>query len=261
METTVDIGGTKYLLTSDDDYLARVGSVFEPEMVNLFQTLARGTVLDIGANIGCTALLFSKLADVVHAFEPSPTTYRLLQRNTCDADNVVTHNIGLGEMPGESELTFAANNRSGGFVSDKTKASSGHTVEKIVIDTLNNTISKLALKNIDFIKIDVEGFEANVIKGGREVLAHHRPAVVLEMNHWCLNAFQRTSIPDFLDYLRSVFPFLYAIQDNRFMNLHNTSESYIVMYHHILNMKYNNLVGVFLKDQLELFQRRFIQGT
>jgi len=53
-------------LESDDDYLAKMGYTFEPETVKLFQILAHGTVLDIGANIGCTALLFSQLADQVY---------------------------------------------------------------------------------------------------------------------------------------------------------------------------------------------------
>lgn len=81
MKSTVDIGDTMYCLVSDDDYLQNVGSIFEPEMVALFRTLAHGTVLDIGANIGCTALLLAALADHVHAFEPSPSTYEPLTEN------------------------------------------------------------------------------------------------------------------------------------------------------------------------------------
>lgn len=260
MKATVDIGGTKYILESDDDYLANMGSTFEPETVRLFRTLARGTVLDVGANIGCTALLFSNLADRVHAFEPSPSTYALLCANVAEAMNIVTHNTGLGDMAGESELTFAANNRSGGFVSDKTSASAGHVIEKIVIDTLDNIIHQLSLTGVDFIKIDVEGFEAHVIRGGRATLSKYSPIVALELNHWCLNAFQRTSVPDFFDYLRSVFPILYAIQGNSYLDLHDKSESYIVMYRHILHTEYFTLVGASCDGQLERFHKAYAHG-
>jgi hypothetical protein len=63
----------------------------------------------------------------------------------------------------------------------------------------------------------------------------YRPIVVLELNHWCLNAFQRTSLPDFFDYLRSVFPVLLGSRwQSNYLNLHDDSnDTYIVMYHHI----------------------------
>lgn len=261
MKAKVDIGGTEYTLESDDDYLAKMGSTFEPETVRLFQTLAHGTVLDIGANIGCTSLLFSGLADQVHAFEPSPSTYALLRKNVDVATNVFTHNVAMGDVPGESELTFARNNRSGGFVSDKTSASTGHIIEKISINTLDDTVRQLKLTGVDFIKIDVEGFEAHVIKGAQETLSSYRPVVALELNHWCLNAFQRTSVPEFFDYLRSVFPMLYAIQGNGYMDLHDPSESYIVMYWHILHMKYLTLVGAFHDAGLRQFNSTYVHGV
>jgi len=74
--------------------------------------------------------------------------------------------------------------------------------------------------------------------------------VVLELNHWCLNAFQRTSIPDFLDLLRSMFPILLAVDGSNYMDLHDTSESYIVMYNHILHMRFPNILAAFEEGQL-----------
>jgi hypothetical protein len=107
VEATVEIAGRPYLLRSDDTYLEAVGPVFEPEMVSLFRCFAKGTILDIGANIGCTALAFSSMAEIAHAFEPSPTTFALLSSNTAVASNVILHNYGLGERNGSFELTFA----------------------------------------------------------------------------------------------------------------------------------------------------------
>jgi protein-L-isoaspartate O-methyltransferase len=118
-ELKVDIGGKKYQITSDDDYLDYVSNGFEPEMVRLFRTLVRNsdTVLDIGANIGCTALLFSDLSKKVHAFEPSKTTFSFLEKNIARSrkKNIFLENIGLGVESGESTLTFSPSNRSGGL--------------------------------------------------------------------------------------------------------------------------------------------------
>jgi hypothetical protein len=56
---SVDIGGKSYVITSDDNYLADIENGFEPDMVRLFRSVASGSdvILDVGANIGCTALL------------------------------------------------------------------------------------------------------------------------------------------------------------------------------------------------------------
>lgn len=261
MRSAVDIGGIAHELASDDDYLLHVGRVFEPDMVRLFRTVARGTVLDVGANIGCTALLFSGLADTVHAFEPSPTTHAILAGNVTAAENVTTHNYGLGEKAGTFELTYAANNRSGGFVSNLTQASAGHVVELIEIRRMDDAVRGLHLSAVDFIKLDVEGFEASVLRGAPETLWRFRPVVVLEMNHWCLNVCQRTSVPDFIDYLADVFPILYAVQDGTYLDLHDPSERYVVMYRHVLQSQYATLLGAFDARQVADFHAGYTHGV
>lgn len=253
----VKIGDNKYTLVSDDDYLEQLKRGFEPDMVRLFKSLVRADdyVLDIGANIGCTALLFGSLAAQVFAFEPSPSTYRFLQRNIAGSGllNIKTYNLGLGEQAGETTLTFSPTNRSGGFVSDKIQAMAGYSVEKITIQPLDLFIQSLNLPRVDLIKIDVEGFEGSVLRGARWLLDTYRPIVVLGLNHWCLNAFQRTSIPDFFDFLRSLFPRLLAIDGQSYLDLHDESESYTVMYHHILQMRFRNIVAAFDDRRLNNF--------
>lgn len=252
---------------------------FEPEMVVLFKSLIRSsdTILDIGANIGCTSILFGKLAKHVYSFEPSPCTYSYLEMNVKAAhlDNVTTGNVGLGKESGIFELTFSPNDRSGGFVSNLICASDGHQVERVTILKGDAFIDDHSVPKIDFIKIDVEGFERSVIEGLSATIGRDRPIVVLELNHWCLNAFQRTSIPDFFDFLRSIFPHLYAV-DMRYANnltdkvrrkflpslynikdaknLHDMNASYHVMHRHILHgFSYPILVAAFDEAQLEKF--------
>ena len=277
------INGKPYSISSDDDYLDHVEGEFEPEMVSLFKSLVQptDTVLDIGANIGCTSLLFGDLARKVYSFEPSPTTHRWLIENVQRAklNNVEPLNLGLGKDAGTFELTFAPNNRSGGFVSNLTNASEGHQVEQITIAKGDDFIRERQIAKVDFIKIDVEGFEQSVIQGLAETIARDQPIVALELNHWCLNAFQRTSVPDFFDFLRSVFPYLYAV-DMRYTsnlrdrlqrellpflydkkdakNLHDQNAAYHVMYRHILHgSSYPTLVGAFKPKQLSALSSMF----
>ncbi|GAP96379.1 FkbM family methyltransferase [Leptolyngbya sp. NIES-2104] len=260
-QAIVEIGGKKYTIVSDDNYLKQIKKRFEPKMVQLFKAVATGSevILDIGANIGCTALLFGELSKEVYAFEPSPTTFQLLEKNILNSglENIALQNTGLGEESGEFTLTFSPANRSGGFVSNQTQIEAGHVTEKITIRQLDEVIQSLNLSQVDFIKIDVEGFEGQVLRGATQTLATYQPIVVLELNHWCLNAFQRTSIPDFFDFLRSQFPILLAIDDSNYLNLHNQDESYTVMYHHILQGNFPNLLAAFDESQIEQFRESY----
>ena len=257
-EYNVDIGGKKYAITSDDDYLEHIRSGFEPHMVKLFRTIASGSevILNIGANIGCTAILFGELSKRVYAFEPSQTTFAFLKKNILASGlhNIFIQNIGLGSKSGEYPLTFAPSYRAGGFISNLTQASAGHMIERIVIRKMDDIVRSLNLSSIDFIKVDVEGFEGHVLRGATQTLALYRPVVLLELNHWCLNAFQRTSIPDFFDLLRSMFPILLAVDGLNYMDLRDESDSYIVMYHHILHMRFSNILAAFDENKLDKFR-------
>jgi FkbM family methyltransferase len=144
-----------------------------------------------------------------------PSTFELFVRNieASGHQNANLHNIGLAAEPGGSEITYSPNNRSGGFVSDQTDASAGHTTEYITLTRLDDIKSELSLPTVDFIKIDVEGFELQVLRGGSHVIHEFKPVVMMELNHWCLNAFQRTSVPEYFDFCRSLFPILYAVSD------------------------------------------------
>jgi predicted RNA methylase len=116
MQKNIKIGDKSFEVTSDDNYLDAMGSEFEPHMVQIFRALIgrNDVVADVGANIGLTALLFSGLAQKTYAFEPSPSTYRILSNNLENAGiiNVAAINLGLGAKTEKLTITFAANNRS-----------------------------------------------------------------------------------------------------------------------------------------------------
>lgn len=249
-ERTVIIDNKRFRVVSDDLYLENIGKVFEPHMTELFKSLLSPvhSVVDVGANIGMTSILFGMLADKVISFEAVPSTYTIMCKNIQNAGlhNVTLLNLGLGDMAREACITFAANNRSGGFVSDHVRPERDHVTESVKIVRLDDVYAEY-LQRVDFIKIDVEGFERQVIEGAREVLNKFRPTVVLELNHWCLNAFQRVAIPDFFDFLRSVFPVLLAVDTDirDIKNLHDNDEAYGVMHEHIAKFRYPNIVASF----------------
>jgi FkbM family methyltransferase len=251
LHSRIKIIDKEFILFSDDDYLLEVGSEFEPKMTELFQLLINSSdnVLDIGANIGCTTLLFSQIASKVDAFEPCATTFAFLEKNIklSGRKNISLHNVGLGKFDEKLTLTYAKDYRAGGFISNKTQANADHLIEDVQIKIGDSFVKE----KINFIKVDVEGFEIDVIEGLQDTLQLNRPVVVLELNHWCLNALQRTSVPDFFDFLLKTFPIVLAIDGRHYSDLKDASNRYNVMHHHILNFRYPNIVCAYCINQVQ----------
>jgi len=141
------------------------------------------TVLDIGANVGIVSLWLSKLVGQhgkVHAFEPNPALQKLLtqtlQRN--GISNVSLHPVALGTTSGQMELRILPGNTgSGSLVLEYDQTNCQTTTVRVA--TLDSIVEKEGIKTVRLIKIDVEGFEAQVLQGGERLLQSVRPQAIL----------------------------------------------------------------------------------
>jgi FkbM family methyltransferase len=262
VDVTAIIDGQPFLVRSDRGYAAAIlqKDEFEPGLVQTIKALANGSkvAMDVGANIGCTSILLSSLAERVLSFEPAPSTFNLLLHNTTGIENICLYNFALGDSAKKATIQFSKDNRSGGFISE-TRATEGHATENIIIKTLDQLIEEEAIQALDFIKIDTEGFELSVLAGAKNALAKFSPIVIGEINHWCLNAFQRTSIPDFFDTLRATFPTIIAIdhERRRIANLKDSDQSYVVMHEHIVKGMWSEFVGAFEDERLAKLRDKY----
>lgn len=135
------------------------------------------TVLDIGANIGETALVFARLtgeAGHVYAFEPFPSTFQHLQRHVSwnHQKNITPIQLGLADKPGVLKLENNPNNTAGNRVST--------TGSDVQVSTVDAFVRAKQCPKIDFIKIDVEGFELHVLRGADEILRRDKPVLFVE---------------------------------------------------------------------------------
>jgi FkbM family methyltransferase len=121
------------------------------------------TVLDIGANIGVTARIFAKRAKHVHAFEPGPRALALLRLNA--PANCTVHAIAIGETNGFAHIA-------------EHEACDESRISDTGLRVPMRTVDSLGL-NPDFIKIDVEGYEPQVLRGAVETL-RRGPIVMFE---------------------------------------------------------------------------------
>ena len=145
------------------------------------------TVLDIGANIGMVTLWLSKLVGnngKVHAFEPNPMLQKILEETLKynSVSNIRLHPIALGSEEGSLELRIPRLN-AGAASLIRNRELSNCDVIKVPVRPLSKIVVEEGIKSVRMIKIDVEGFEAEVLQGGQEVLRSIRPeAILFELN-------------------------------------------------------------------------------
>jgi len=170
--------------------LSRYG-FFEAELTRAFIRLIHpGMVFfDVGAHIGYFSLLASELVGAkgrVHAFEPTPSTFSLLRRNTELKSNVTSVNAAVYSTEGPLQLqdfgvTFSAFNSvySGKMQPDERSGLHvrGYTAMAI---TLSQYIAATQVKP-DVIKIDAEGAELSILAGLEAALTTFRPILTLEV--------------------------------------------------------------------------------
>ena len=133
--------------------------------------------LDVGANIGTTATVLADYFETVQAFEPAPDLYEALKRNLVKYPDAQAKLSVVGEEIGETYLTLYTkfgqlSHVESGHLTTKKYRKVG-PIKQITIDSLN-------LNNVDFIKIDVEGFEGPVVNGAKKTLLRCKPAVLVE---------------------------------------------------------------------------------
>jgi FkbM family methyltransferase len=258
----ISIADSEFDLTGDDDYLIQMASPFEPRTIALFRRLVRrdSIVLDIGANIGATCLAFGRLCPVgkVFAFEPSAATCRFLRANVTASGmgHIDVLNVGLGETTAMFDLQVTPNFRAGSFINDHhVPTPPDRQIERVAVDTMDNLFRKHVSthggERVDLMKIDVAGYELNVLKGATKVLKRFRPVIVLEMNHWCLNVFQRRSLPEFREALLEIFPYVRAVDGEDVRDLRDDVAALNVMYENTVHNRFMDVVGAFEPSQIE----------
>ena len=153
------------------------------EINNIVKFLQAGDVCwDIGANVGFYTCLFATLVKEqgsVVAFEPIASTRAFLEENIRlnGFQNVTVKKIALGDSPGRRRIFLNHPDLAEGTVS--LKSEEGPHTELIEIDTIDNLYA--GLPPPDFVKIDVEGYQMEVLNGGKKFFSQFGPMVMAEL--------------------------------------------------------------------------------
>lgn len=152
------------------------GGTFDYDHLNkaLEYVTSDNVAVDCGAHYGSWSIPLSKHFSTVYAFEARPDVFSCLQRNTKSTQNIITRNCAVGHKFDNVDVGTGQWKGRDGNSGIGTVIGPG-TIPMIPLDSLK-------LEHVDFIKVDVEGFELFVLQGAEETLKRCKPVVIFEEN-------------------------------------------------------------------------------
>lgn len=194
-EAEVSVAGGSRMLVRTDDSVGRVlaiSGVWEPNVTAAFgRLLSPGDVcVDVGGHIGYYTLLASRLVGPkghVYAFEPSPVNYRALSSNLArnGVANVTALQVAVGATATRAELHEGPGTNTGGATLSPLLAArrGGQPAVEVDVGPLADNIPEADWARIRVVKIDVEGYEVEVLEGLAPILERAtRLAVFVELS-------------------------------------------------------------------------------
>lgn len=209
----VRISGTSDFIYVDlsDDFVSRgcLFSNYEYNESRFVRAAVRPNdiVLDIGANIGWFTIMMARLVGDngrVHAFEPRPTTFEYLGKSIAASNltkNVMLYQKALSDAAGAAFITWRPNDRNPGN-SWISKRISDPVIRQDKISMVR--LDDIGIGPVSFVKIDVEGAEPSVFRGGEKLIARDRPVILSEINFGQLQSISAMSWSDYRLFLDSI---------------------------------------------------------
>lgn len=195
LEPVARLNGRLSLRIDPEDYLQRfvfATGTWEEETTRLTQALLRpgDSFVDVGAHVGYFSLIAADClggSGYVHAFEPIPQSFSLLERNVRDnrLEGVIMNNTACWSV--ETELTLhqaaASNSGKSSVIAQNAESDGGERVasHRVQAVTLDRYVEGLEGERVALIKADVEGCEGDVLNGAWKCIEHHRPMIILEV--------------------------------------------------------------------------------
>jgi len=154
----------------------------------LSKELKKGmTCLDVGGNIGYYTLLESNIVGndgKVIAIEPSPPNFKHLKKNLSiqDAKNVDAYNFAAGDVDGEVNfLIYRESNGSFTIPDGETTDLPGELI-KVPAKRMDTFLNELNIEHVDFVRMDVEGYEHHIIEGMKNIIKNSKPMFQIEVH-------------------------------------------------------------------------------
>ena len=180
------------------------GETYEIRQAPYFKSLLKPqcVVFDIGANVGYYSLIAAPLVGPegrIYAFEPAAEQFRHLKDNATrnGFSQILPYKVALSDKPGEAVLHLDDEFNTG---SAFLRPAGARNIRDEIVNctTLDDFVESQQVNRIDAMKIDVEGSELAVLRGGQKTLERFRPVLLVEVKeqHQRLAGFSRRELYD-----------------------------------------------------------------
>jgi FkbM family methyltransferase len=175
-----------------------------------------GGFIDVGANIGITARAARIISPKcnIYCLEPSPKAYFYLTKNA-DPDWLIL-NCGAGSKQGAVDFCESDFLAGSSIELGEKHSRIGKNIIQVPLTTLDSVLIE---KNIHdsrlLVKIDVEGFELDVLRGADELALKPNVLFVAEFNSYAISANGRSSPFVFLEKILSLYGKIYGVRENK----------------------------------------------
>ena len=168
-------------------------------------------VIDAGANIGAFSVFAANLAPKVHvySFEPTPGTFEILKRNAVTYPHITVFEKALGDVEKIAKLMMSENAPAANTLIDSGRleesadfAKEFKKTVKVNVTTIDGLVDKLKIPRVDFLKMDVEGYEKRILIGAKNTIRRFSPVMSMSAYHHPndkkeLPAFIQSIAPDY----------------------------------------------------------------
>ena len=195
-----EIDGIRYELDLSEaiDASLYYSGVYELETLKCLQKWIQPDmiVFEIGANIGSHSFEIAKLlqagAGKVYCFEPTDYAFQKLLHNhgLNDFRNMVFEKIALSDQEGCSTIIPTSSLDTMAFTASwdiKNGGSKNATEQQILFKTLDSYVQEHNITRLDMLKIDVDGYELKIIKGGTQTISQYTPMIIIELSECMLH--------------------------------------------------------------------------
>jgi len=190
-----------------------MNNIYEEDIMDLFYKYIKkeDVVFDIGANIGYHSLFISKIVGdkgKVYSFEPIKNLTEQLEKsiNKNNITNININNIAVGNSNYETDIYLNEENIGGSSLVNK----SFKNKEKIIVKKLDGIYFN-KIKKLNFVKIDVEGFEYEVLLGMEKLINKFKPKIILEYSPIL---YKNNDDLNIINFLKKIGYKLYDIDNN-----------------------------------------------
>lgn len=180
------------------------GDLWEPHFNTVISKFIKpgDTVIDCGANFGYNSVLMGnriKESGKLFSFEPQRIIYQQLSGNLIlnNIYNAITFQLALGDKEGDIQMSPIDYEQSWVNIGD---LSIGYGGEKVKIIKLDNLLDEV--DTVNFLKLDIQGYELFVLKGAFQILSVHKPDIFIEIEDHQLAKFDITR-GELISYIKS----------------------------------------------------------